>query len=231
MKTKISILLIAILMAAPKAFAQEEVPSYDWAQFGAYAAQNEAAGDCRPLAVIMGDSITAGWAAMDPDFFKENNILGRGISGQVTSQMLVRFRRDVLDHSPKCVVIIGGINDIARNAGYISLDNILGNIASMCELAVAHGIIPVLATVVPADHIGWRPAITGTREEVASLSAKIREYAAASGIGLIDLEVIMADENGAPRTDLSPDTIHPSYSGYKVIESALLNILNQHKNL
>lgn len=168
---------------------------------------------------------------MDPDFFKENNILGREISGQVTSQMLVRFRRDVLDHSPKYVVIIGGINDIARNAGYISLDNILGNIASMCELAVAHGIIPVLATVVPADHIGWRPAITGTREEVASLSAKIREYAAASGIGLIDLEVIMADENGAPRTDLSPDTIHPSYSGYKVIESALLNILNQHKNL
>ena len=101
MKTKITIFLIAILMVAPKAIAQEEVPSYDWAQFGAYAAQNEAAGDCRPLAVIMGDSITAGWAAKDAGVCTDHNSRGRGISGQVTSQMLVRFRSDVRDHSPK----------------------------------------------------------------------------------------------------------------------------------
>ena len=109
----------------------------DWAGFGRYEEANKSV-NATPKAVFMGDSITEGWFRLDADFFTENNFLGRGISGQTTSHMLVSFRRDVIDHSPKYVVILAGTNDIALNNGKISLENIFGNIQSMCELAKSH---------------------------------------------------------------------------------------------
>ena len=203
----------------------QETPDYDWAQFGRYSADNAQRTGKAPVAVIMGDSITDGWLQQDSAFFETNNIAGRGISGQVTSQMLVRFRRDVVDLHPRYVVIVAGINDIARNNGYIAEENIMGNIESMCELAAVHGIIPVLTTLFPAGKIGWRPGITDALQQVQSLNGKIRAYARANGLQCIDFEPLMADENGITRADLCADGIHPNIEGYKVLEEAVLKAL------
>lgn len=223
---RLNITMMLLVLCSFLAGAQDTLlPSYDWAGFERYEADNKAIAGMSPLAVIMGDSITDGWAEQDPAFFTQNNIVGRGISGQVTSQMLVRFRRDVLDLRPRYVVIIAGINDIARNQGYISQENSIGNILSMCELAVANGIEPVLSTLIPASKVVWRQAITNTRELVAAFNAELRAHAAERGFKLIDLEQLLADENGNTRPDLSEDTIHPTLAGYKIFEEAVLKAL------
>ena len=130
-KIILTTLLVAMYLGAG---AQNE--HKDWAKFFRYEQAN-AAVTVKPRAVFMGDSITDNWLKMDGNFFYVNNFQGRGISGQTTSHMLVRFRRDVLDLEPKYVVILAGTNDIALNNGLITLENILGNIQSMCELAKA----------------------------------------------------------------------------------------------
>ena len=205
--------------------AQELVPSYDWAYFERYAASNEALRGSAPRAVVMGDSITDGWFDADSAFFAGNRIVARGISGQVTAHMLVRFRRDVLDLAPEYVVILGGINDIARNLGYISLENTLGNLASMCELAVTHGIRPVLTTLLPAERIPWRKGLTDVPEQIHKLNQAIRSYARENGFLLIDLAVLMTGGDGQLMPSLSADGIHPTLAGYKVMEEAVLQTL------
>ena len=107
----------------------------------------------------MGNSITDNWALMDSVFFAEHRFVGRGISGQTSAEMLVRFRQDVIGLSPEAVVIMAGTNDLAQNNGYIALENILGNIASMCELAKLHKIRPILCSVLPAYRFGWRQEV------------------------------------------------------------------------
>lgn len=222
---KKAIFTLTLLLGLSAMAGAQETPEHDWAQFGRYSADNTQRAGKAPVAVIIGDSITDGWLQQDPAFFEDNNIAGRGISGQVTSQMLVRFRRDVVDLHPRYVVIVAGINDIARNNGYISEENIMGNIESMCELAAVHGIVPVLTTLFPAGKIGWRPGITDALEQVKSLNGKIRAYARASGLQCIDFEPLMADENGITHSDLCTDGIHPTLEGYKVLEEAVLKAL------
>ena len=119
-----------------------------WANYERYAEANKNVGS--PIAVFMGNSITDNWARMHEAFFTENNFVGRGISGQVTAQMLVRFRPDVLNLHPKVVVILAGTNDIARNDKYVPVEHIAGNIISMVELAQAHGIKPIILSILPA---------------------------------------------------------------------------------
>ena len=220
---KIIIAAIAALFYAVTLSAQD-LPDNDWAQFKRYSKANSEV-TAKPLAVLMGDSITDGWYSNDPDFFKANNLLGRGISGQVTSHMLTRFRRDVVDHHPKYVVILAGINDIARNNGYISLENTFGNIVSMCEIAKANKIKPVLCTLVPSAYIRWRPAIKDTKEQVAALNAMIKEYAKAHHYKVVDYATVLADEKGETRSDLSKDSVHPNLEGYKIMEEALMKVI------
>ena len=220
---KIFVAALAAFICSAALLAQD-LPDNDWANFKRYSKANSEV-TVRPLAVLMGDSITDGWFRDDPDFFKANNFLGRGISGQVTSHMLVRFRRDVVDHHPKYVVILAGINDIARNNGYISLEDTFGNIVSMCELAKANKIKPVLCTLVPSGYIRWRPAIKDTKAQVDALNAMIRAYAAKKHYKLIDYATLLADENGVTRADLSGDSVHPNLAGYKLMEEALLKVL------
>ena len=222
---KKAFVILALLLLSAGIRAQELVPSYDWAYFERYAASNESLRGSAPRAVIMGDSITDGWYKADSAFFVGNGIVGRGISGQVTAHMLVRFRRDVLDLAPEYVFILGGINDIARNLGYISLENTLGNIASMCELAVAHGIRPVLTTLLPTDCIPWRKGLTDASEQIQTFNLSIRSYAHENGFLLIDLAVLMTDENGVLKPSLTKDSVHPTLEGYKVMEEAVLQAL------
>lgn len=210
--------VFASLMIAVCASAQ------DWANFQKYAQANSQV-TSKPVAVFMGDSITEGWAKEDPDFFSSNNFIGRGISGQTTSHMVVRFRRDVLDHNPQYVVILAGTNDIARNNGIISLENILGNIQSMCEIAMGNGIEPVLCSVLPAAKYPWRPEISNPAPEVIKLNGMLKEYARNSGIRYVDFHSAMKDQNDGLPSEYAPDGIHPNIHGFRIMEKMILEEL------
>lgn len=195
----------------------------DWAKFSRYENANTEV-TTTPKAVFMGDSITDGWAAQDQDFFTSNNFLGRGISGQTTSHMLVRFRRDVIDHNPEYVVILAGTNDIAKNNGEISLENIVGNIVSMCELAKANKIKPVICSVLPADRYGWRPGMTPA-QDIVKLNEMLKEYAASARIKYVDYHSVLKDENNGLPAKHAKDGVHPNLDCYKIMEEIILKAL------
>ena len=218
-KTIIGILAFLVAFAAN---AQDH--NRDWANFNRYNQANETV-QAKPRAVFMGDSITDNWFRMDSDFFNDNNLVGRGISGQTTSHMLVRFRRDVIDHSPKSVVILAGINDIALNNGYIALENILGNIKSMCEIARANKIKPVICSVLPADRIGWRPAVEKPAEEVLKLNEMLKAYAKSEKIQYVDYHSALKDENNGLPAKYASDGVHPNTDCYKIMEQIILQYL------
>lgn len=168
-------------------------------------------------AVYMGDSITDFWIKNDSAFFAGNNYIDRGISGQTTGQMLVRFRQDVINLKPKVVVILAGINDIAQNNGPEKLEDIFGNIASMAELAKANHIKVVISSVLPANKLPWRPAIIPT-EQVIQLNAMLKAYSNKNHIVYLDYYSKMVDsEKGLP-VNLAKDGIHPTLEGYKAME-------------
>lgn len=196
----------------------------DWAKFYRYHDANKEV-TTSPRVVFMGDSITDNWASMDPDFFKDNNFLGRGISGQTTAHMLVRFRRDVIDHHPKYVVILAGTNDIAKNLGDISLENSLGNIMSMCELAKANKIKPIICSVLPCRFFFWRPEVKNQAEEIVKLNEMLKEYAKSAKIPYVDYHSAMKDENDGLPKKYAEDSCHPTMAGYEVMEKIILEAL------
>ncbi len=169
-----------------------------------------------PKVVLMGNSITELWIKTHPDFFTAHGYVSRGISGQTTSQMLVRFRADVLDLHPQVVVICGGTNDIAQNTGYISLPHILGNLVSMVELARANGIAPVLCSLLPAREFGWRKRSLNPRPlRIIELNAMIREYARRENIPFVDYHAAMSEPDGGMVAAYTYDEVHPTAAGVR----------------
>jgi len=173
--------------------------------------------------VFMGDSITEGWgqhgAVPPPDraaFFPGKPYVNRGISGQTTPQMLVRFRQDVIELKPKAVVVLAGTNDIAENTGKMTLGEIGNNIASMSELARANGIRVVLCSVLPASEFHWHKGLEPA-PKVKALNAWIKEYAAKNGIVYVDYYSRMANNEGGLGPELSPDGVHPNKAGYEIM--------------
>lgn len=200
--------------------------SQDFANFARYAKQNQEVklNNVIPNSILMGDSITEGWFSTDPEFFTKNNFVGRGISGQVTSQMLLRFREDVILLKPKRVIILAGINDIAENQGSISLDKILGNIVSMAELAKENNIKIVLCSVLPAYDFPWRSGMKPA-DKVITLNQMIKDYAKKNNITYIDYHTVLKDEkNGLPK-EIAEDGIHPNKLGYEKMEAILMKNL------
>ena len=164
--------------------------------------------------VFMGDSITQGWKL--DESFPGKNYINRGISGQTTPQMLVRYRQDVIDLKPKVVVLLAGTNDIAGNTGPMTLEQTEGNIASMAELATANNIRVVLCSITPAFDYSWAPGLTPAPKIVA-LNAWIKDYATRKGFVYVDFHTAMKDErDGLPAT-LSKDGVHPLPAGYAVM--------------
>jgi acyl-CoA thioesterase I len=173
--------------------------------------------------VFMGDSITEGWGmkatATSPargEFFPGKPYLNRGISGQTTPQMLVRFRQDVIALHPKVVVILAGTNDIAENTGEMTLGETGSNIASMSELARANGIRVVLCSVLPASEFWWHKGLEPA-PKVRALNAWIKEYAAKNGFVYVDYYSPMVNAEGGLKKELSPDGVHPNAAGYAVM--------------
>ena len=219
MKKFLIILAATMLLIPSMSFAQD-----DCANFNRYAKDN-AAVTVQPKAVFMGDSITDGWPWNDSEFFTENNFVGRGISGQTTSHMLVRFRKDVIDLHPKYVVILAGTNDIAKNNGFIELDDVFGNIVSMCEIAKANKIKPVICSVLPVSKYPWRPEVTDCADQIIRLNAMLEEYAKENKCIYVDYHSPMKDEiNGLPK-NLANDGVHPTKEGYEMMEAIVLKAL------
>jgi lysophospholipase L1-like esterase len=201
--------------------AQQKMTTYsEWANFDKYGKANtELKGQAvaKDRVVFMGNSITEGWSGSDPDFFKGKPYVNRGISGQTTPQMLLRFRTDVIDLKPAVVVILAGINDIAQNTGPATIDQIAGNIFSMAELARANKIKVVLCSVLPAYDFPWRPGL-GPADKVVQLNQQIRDYAKAHNIVYVDYFSAMADDRKGLPANLAGDGIHPTLEGYRMME-------------
>ena len=213
------LLILTCILLFQQAHAQD-----DWANIGRYAQANSEM-TVRPKAVFMGDSITQCWYDADPSFFNDNNFACRGISGQTTSHMLVRMRKDVVDLHPKYVVILAGTNDIAKNNGFIEVDDIYGNIVSMCEIAKANKVKPVICSVLPVKQYKWRPEVTDCAERIIRLNAMLEDYPKASRSIYVDYHSVMKDdENGLPQK-WSYDGVHLNGEGYDVIESIILKVL------
>ena len=226
------IVVVAALLLCEHATAQTTKREHkDWAKFSRYEKANAEllASGVRPDAVFMGNSITQRWAGFHPDFFKNNNFVGRGISGQTTSHMLVRFRRDVIELNPRCVVIMAGINDIALNNGKITHENILGNIKSMCELAKLHKIKVILCSVTPAAAFRWRPDVDFVpAEEIIRLNTMIKAYAESHKIPYVDYHSLLVDERKGMNRKYHKDEVHPNKLCFaEVLEPTVLPVINK----
>lgn len=190
--------------------------------------------------VFMGDSITDSWD--DPKyggFFPGKPYINRGISGQTTPQMLIRFRRDVIELRPKVVVILAGTNDIAGNTGPTTLEAIEDNLASMAELATAHGIRVVFASVLPVSDYELRDGkqimqtVRRPPEKILALNKWLKEYAATHRHGYLDYFSATVDDKGFLKDELSDDGLHPNAQGYVVMaplaEAAIATVLKRRK--
>ena len=198
----------------------------DWAGLRAFAQVNRNL-TVEPEVVFMGNSITEGWFNYHPDFFKKNNFACRGIGGQTSSEMLVRFRQDVIELHPRVVAILAGTNDIAMNNGYIALENTFQNIVSMCELAKFNGIKVLLCSVTPAAYFNWRPQVEPAKI-IPKLNKMLREYAEATeGVEWVDYFTPMVGEDKAMRAEYSPEGSHPNGEGYKVMERIVVPAINK----
>jgi lysophospholipase L1-like esterase len=187
----------------------------DWANLARYREANGALAAAPQRVVFMGDSITDSWPQRVPAFFESKPYVGRGISGQTTPQMLVRFRRDVLDLKPRVVVILAGTNDIAGNTGVMTDEDIQGNLASMAQLAKANGITPVSAYHAAPTGVPQTSARPMSR--IRAINTWIKEYAAANGHVYLDYFPAMIDNTGVLRTELSADDLHPNVQGYEIM--------------
>ena len=178
----------------------------------------------------MGNSITYNWYRFHKEFFEQNEgYVCRGISGQVTAQMLARFRSDVINLRPDTVVILAGTNDIAMNQGYVSIEHIFENIVSMTELALYNDIDVVLCSVLPADRYSWSWEIDSERaiRSIRELNDKLRTYARKNKLGYADYYSAMADENLALKKEYQQDPVHPNREGYLVMEKVIQQVLKK----
>ena len=174
--------------------------------------------------VFMGNSITEGWSTFDSVFFSENQFINRGIGGQTTPQMLLRFKQDVIDIKANTVIVLAGINDIAENTGPISLKQILGNIISMCELANQNKIRVILCSVLPANEFPWEPKINPT-QKVIDLNEMLLDYANSKSITYVDYYSKMVDDKQGLISAYGYDPVHPNLEGYVIMKHILSEVL------
>lgn len=200
-------------------FIGELSSAQDWANLERYKNDNEKIGLPKPgenRVVFMGNSITDVWINFFPDYFSDNGYVDRGISGQTTPQMLVRFRADVINLNPAVVTILAGTNDIAGNTGPSTLEMIADNIFSMTELAKANGIKVILSSVLPVYDYPWKPGLNPT-DKIVKLNEILKNYADSHDVLYIDYYSSMVDNRKGMKAEYSEDGVHPNKDGYKVM--------------
>ena len=199
------------------------VSAQDWANLNKYREDNAKlaltfSGENR--IVFMGNSITEGWKTFHPEFFLGKPYINRGISGQTTPQMLLRFRADVINLNPELVIILAGTNDIAGNTGPSSIEMIAHNIISMAELAMINDIKIILCSVLPVYDYTWKPGLNPVGK-ISALNEIIRDYAQNNGIMYLDYYSSMVDDRKGLTEDYTYDGVHPNKLGYTIMESLL----------
>lgn len=201
-------------------FSLQKITAQDWANLKQFQEANTQVNTTEIEAnrvVFMGNSITIGWLNTRPDFFEGKPYINRGISGQTTPQMLVRFRQDVIDLKPKVVVILAGTNDIAGNTGPSTIEMIVDNIKNMAELAHSNDIKVILSSTLPVFDYPWKPGLKPAQKIIA-LNSLLKAYAKEQGHVYLDYFSAMADErNGLPKK-YAEDEVHPTLEGYKIME-------------
>jgi lysophospholipase L1-like esterase len=200
----------------------------DWGYLNKYKTENEQI--LAPLSgekriVFFGDSITEGWKTIHQDFFVGKSYINRGINGQTTSQMLLRFRPDVIELKPKIVIILAGGNDIAGNTGPTTLETILGNLISMCELSKVNNIKVILCSILPANDFPWKRGMEPANK-IEALNEMILKYAETNNIPYVDYYSDMADERKGLKSVYSEDGVHPNKEGYQVMEPIIETIIS-----
>jgi lysophospholipase L1-like esterase len=175
--------------------------------------------------VFMGNSITEMWIGTHPEFFKEHPYVNRGIGGQTTPQMLLRFRQDVIDLNPKVVVILAGTNDIAGNTGPMTLEQIHDNILSMVELAKANGIKPIVCSVLPAYDYPWRPGLE-PNIKIPKLNTMLKAMTEAKEVMYLDYFAEMTDDRNGLPSELTTDEVHVTKTGYEIMEKMVVESIN-----
>ena len=206
---------------------------HEFGNWQRYAEQNKelgtpAKGEKR--VVLMGNSITDGWPVTRPEFFSDNQLIGRGIGGQTSYQFLLRFREDVINLQPKVVVINYGTNDIAENTGAYDEDLTYGNVVTMVELARFHKMKVILTSCLPAAGFSWNVSIVDAMQKIRHLNARVQAYAKANKIPYVDyFSALLSADGAGMNPDYATDTpgVHPNAKGYAVMESLLLPVIQK----
>ncbi|MGN6638695.1 MAG: SGNH/GDSL hydrolase family protein [Mucilaginibacter sp.] len=201
----------------------------DWAWLKRYEDNNDkmpAPAKDEKRVIFLGNSITEGWINKDPEFFESHKYINRGIGGQTTPQMLVRFREDVVNLHPGVVIILAGINDIAENTGPSRLENVAGNIISMAEIAKANGIKVILCSVLPAIAFPWHREIDPV-QPVIKLNAMLKNYAVKNKLTYVDYYSAVVDAQHGFKKELTIDGVHPNLAGYKIMEPLAESAINK----
>lgn len=212
LKLTAAIILILVLMT-------DLINSQDWANLNRYKDENTnipIASNEEDRVVFMGNSITEAWSEFCPDFFENKSFINRGISGQTTPQMLIRFRQDVVSLTPKIVIILAGTNDIAGNTGPSTLNMIMNNIKSMTEIAISNKISVILSSVLPVYDYPWEPGLA-PNEKIPVLNKMIEQYADENGILYLDYFSAMVDNRNGLKDEYTYDGVHPNEAGYRIM--------------
>ena len=212
-------------VAAPDATTTELVAAKakleDWPQLGRYRAEDEAlaapaSGEQR--VVFYGDSITDAWGRRPGtgDFFLGKPYVNRGISGQTTAQMVVRFEQDVVHLKPAVVLILAGTNDVAGNTGPMTADMTLDNFAAMAAIAKSNGIKVVIASITPASAYPWKPGVHPA-DAIRAINVRLKEMCAREGLVYVDYYTPMTNAAGGLDAELAKDGVHPTAKGYEIM--------------
>ena len=222
---RLTIPLIFLLLFSQSACNQKVAPhreeatpkSEDFGGLNRYSNANQVLMPAEKRVIFFGNSITEGWSDAHPEFFAGKPYVNRGISGQTTPQMLIRFRQDVVALQPAAVVILAGTNDIAGNTGPTTLEAIFDNIVSMAEIARANGIRVVVSSVLPVADYPWAPG-RQPAEKIIRLNAMLKAYSDSNHCVYLDYHSAMKDERNGLPVSLARDGVHPTLEGYKVME-------------
>ena len=194
----------------------------DWPNLKRYEDENQNLGPPKKnenRVVFLGDSITEGWSSLNPSYFEEKSYINRGIGGQTTPQMLIRFKQDVVDLKPSVVVILAGTNDIAGNTGPSNVKMITDNIFSMATIAESHGIKVVLSSILPVYKYEWSPEIIDPPSTIDAVNKKLKKHAEVNEIQYLDYFSEMVDNKKGLKQELTTDGVHLNEKGYILMSS------------